>query len=70
MVEREESDQLPEEERSGAVPDDSGGAGDARDEAEESAGVPGEEGQDDGGGGDRDEGDDDGQATGNPRAAG
>lgn len=35
----EESDQLPEEQPSGAVPDDSGTSGDARDEAEESAGA-------------------------------
>jgi hypothetical protein len=49
---REESDQLPEEAPPEQVPDDAGGA--ARDEAEESPGVPGEEGT----------------ATGNPNAAG
>lgn len=49
---REESDQLPEEGPSEQVPDDAGGV--ARDEAEESPGVPGEEGT----------------ATGNPDAAG
>lgn len=49
---REESDQLPEEGPPEQVPDDAGGAG--RDEAEESPGVPGEEGT----------------ATGNPDAAG
>ena len=49
---REESDQLPEEAPSDQVPDDSGGA--ARDEAEQSPGVPGEEET----------------ATGNPDAAG
>jgi hypothetical protein len=38
---REESDQLPEEGPAGQVADDDGDA--ARDEAEESAGVPGEE---------------------------
>jgi hypothetical protein len=38
---REESDQLPEEAPPDQVPDDSGGA--ARDEAERSPGVPGEE---------------------------
>ena len=38
---REESDQLPEEGPEGQVPDDDGGA--ARDEAESSPGVPGEE---------------------------
>ena len=48
----EESDQLPEEGPSEQVPDDAGGR--ARDEAEESPGVPGEEGT----------------ATGNPDAAG
>jgi hypothetical protein len=50
---REESDQLPEEGPAGQVPDDAGG-GDARDEAEQSPGVPGEEET----------------ATGNPDAAG
>ena len=49
---REESDQLPEEAPTDQVPDDSGGS--ARDEAEQSPGVPGEEGT----------------ATGNPEAAG
>jgi hypothetical protein len=49
---REESDQLPEEAPSDVVPDDAGG--DARDEAERSPGVPGE----------------DETATGNPDAAG
>jgi hypothetical protein len=39
--EREESDQLPEEGPPEQVPDDAGG--DARDEAEENPGVPGEE---------------------------
>ena len=58
MVEREESDQLPEEGRSEEVPDDESQGG-SRDDAEEQAGVPGEEGQDD-----------DGQATGNPANAG
>jgi hypothetical protein len=38
---REESDQLPEEGPQQQVPDDEAGA--ARDEAEDSAGVPGEE---------------------------
>jgi hypothetical protein len=37
----EESDQLPEEGPAGQVPDDDGGA--ARDEAEDSPGVPDEE---------------------------
>jgi hypothetical protein len=49
---REESDQLPEEAPPDQVPDDAGGP--ARDEAEESPGVPGEEET----------------ATGNPAAAG
>ena len=49
---REESDQLPEEAPPAQVPDDSGGA--ARDEAEQSPSVPGEEET----------------ATGNPDAAG
>ena len=49
---REESDQLPEEAPPDQVPDDAGGA--ARDEAERSPGVPGEEET----------------ATGNPAAAG
>jgi hypothetical protein len=38
---REESDQLPEEAPPDQVPDDAGGP--ARDQAEESPGVPGEE---------------------------
>jgi hypothetical protein len=49
---REESDQVPEEGPAGQVPDDDGDA--ARDEAERSPGVPGE----------------DETATGNPAAAG
>jgi hypothetical protein len=49
---REESDQMPEEGPSEQVPDDEGQ--DARDEAEDSPGVP----------------DEDEQATGNPDAAG
>ena len=49
---REESDQLPEEAPPDQVPDDAGGS--ARDEAEQSPGVPGEEET----------------ATGNPAAAG
>lgn len=48
----EESDQLPEEGPAEQVPDDAGGH--AREHAEESPGVPGEEGT----------------ATGNPDAAG
>jgi hypothetical protein len=52
MERPEESDQLPEEGPSEQVPDDAGGP--AREEAEENAGVPGEEGT----------------ATGNPDAAG
>ena len=58
MSEREESDQLPEEGPSHQVHDDSGDD-DARDEAEESAGTPGEEGQED-----------EGQASGDPKSAG
>ena len=50
---REESDQLPEEGPEEQVPDDTGRGG-ARDEAHDSAGVPGE----------------DETATGNPDAAG
>ncbi len=50
----EESDQLPEEAPPEVVEEDSGGTGDARDEAEDSAGVP----------------DDPGQATGHPDNAG
>ena len=57
MSEREESDQLPEEGPGGQVPEDTDE--DARDEAEESAGTPGEEGQED-----------EGQASGNPKSAG
>lgn len=53
MIDREESDQLPEEGHPEEVPDDDGRAG-AREGAEESPGVPGE----------------DEQATGNPDAAG
>jgi hypothetical protein len=49
---REESDQLPEEGPPEQVPDDAGGK--ARDQAQESPGVPGEEET----------------ATGNPNAAG
>lgn len=49
---RQESDQLPEEGPSEQVPDDAGGS--ARDEAEDSPGVPGDEET----------------ATGNPAAAG
>ena len=41
VAEREESDQLPEEGPAEQVPDDAGG--DARDDAEENPGVPGEE---------------------------
>ena len=50
----EESDQLPEEQPGGESENDAGGKGDARDEAEDSAGVPGNPGQ----------------ATGNPDNAG
>jgi len=56
VSEHEESDQLPEEGPGGQVPDDSSGE---RDEASESAGVPGGEGQDD-----------DGQASGSEENAG
>jgi hypothetical protein len=52
LIEREESDQLPEEGPEQQVPDDE--TGDAREDADENAGVPG----------------DDEQATGNPDAAG
>ena len=56
MTEREESDQLPEEQPSGAVHDDTDD--DARDEAKDSAGAD-------------DDGDADaGTASGNPKAAG
>ena len=58
MSEREESDQLPEEGISEQVPNDEG-QGASREDAEEQAGVPGAEGQDD-----------EGQATGNPKSAG
>jgi len=37
----DESDQLPEEQPAGGTEDDAGGEGDSRDEAEDSAGVPG-----------------------------
>lgn len=50
----EESDQLPEEAPPEVKEDDTSGAGDSRDEAAESAGVP----------------DDPGQATGHPDNAG
>jgi hypothetical protein len=43
-MEREESDQLPEEGPAEQVPDDADD-GKARDEAEDTPGVPGEEGQ-------------------------
>jgi hypothetical protein len=56
MPEHDESDQLPEEGPGGQVHDDSEGG---RDEASESAGVPGGEGQDD-----------DGQASGSGANAG
>lgn len=56
MGDNEESDQLPEQGPSGQVPDDDEGA---REEAEDSAGVPGEDAQDD-----------EGQASGNPKGAG
>jgi len=59
MPEREESDQLPEEAPSGQVHDDDESQGAARDDAEEQAGTPGDEGQDG-----------EGQASGNPRNAG
>jgi len=60
VSQREESDQLPEEGPESQVPDDDGGgADDARDDAEESAGAANEDGDDQ-----------EGQATGNPEAAG
>ena len=60
MSEREESDQLPEEGPESQVPDDDGGgADDARDDAEQSAGAADEQGDEE-----------KGQATGNPGAAG
>jgi hypothetical protein len=58
MTPQEESDQLPEEGPGGQTHDDTG-AGKSDDGGEDSAGTPGEEGQD---------GDD--QATGNPKNAG
>jgi hypothetical protein len=58
MTEREESDQLPEEGPAGQATDDTG-AGKSDQGGEDSAGTPGEEGQDD-----------EGQATGNPKNAG
>ena len=58
MIEREESDQLPEEAPSDQVTDDDG-QGASREDADKQAGTPGEEGQDG-----------DGQATGNPKNAG
>jgi hypothetical protein len=57
MADREESDQLPEEGPESQVPDDDRGG--ERDQASESAGVPGGEGQDE-----------EGQASGNPGSAG
>ena len=55
---REESDQLPEEQPGGAVPDDEGDGGDAREGAKDSPGGA-------------DKGDDEpGKATGNPANAG
>ena len=60
MPDREESDQLPEEGQGGEVTDDDGQSqGAARKDAEKQAGAADEDG---------DEGE--GQATGNPRAAG
>ena len=41
----QESDQLPEEQPAGEAENDAGAEGDARDGAEESAGVPGNPGQ-------------------------
>ena len=58
MTPKEESDQLPEEGPSGQVPDDDE-ENSARDDARDSAGTPGDEGQDG-----------EGQATGNPANAG
>jgi hypothetical protein len=55
---QDESDQLPEEGPSGQTPDDTG-AGKSDEGGENSAGTPGEEGQD---------GDE--QASGNPKNAG
>ncbi len=59
MPEREESDQLPEEGQGAEVTDDDESQGASRDEAEDQAGAADDDG---------DEGE--GQATGNPRAAG
>jgi hypothetical protein len=60
MLERDESDQLPEEGQGGEVPDDDGdGQGATREDAESQAGAADKDG---------DEGE--GQATGNPRSAG
>jgi hypothetical protein len=56
--EREESDQLPEEAPADQVTDDEGQGG-SREDAEDQAGTPGPEGQDD-----------EGQASGNPKSAG
>ena len=56
-MQREESDQVPEEGPSGQVPEDTGGDS-TRDEAEESAGTP------------DDAEEEEGQASGNPDAAG
>jgi len=58
MTEREESDQMPEEGPPGSAPDDTG-AGKADQGGEDSAGTPGQEGQEE-----------DEQATGNPKNAG
>jgi hypothetical protein len=58
MVEREESDQLPEEGPEQQVPEDEESSGSSRSEASESAG--GAEGEDE----------DEGQDTGNPASAG
>ena len=58
MTEREESDQLPEEGVGSEVTDDDGDTG-ARDDAEDQAGAADEHGDDT-----------EGQATGNPKAAG
>jgi len=58
VAEREESDQLPEEGPESQVHEDEGQGG-SREDAEEQAGTPGQEGQED-----------DGQASGNPKSAG
>jgi hypothetical protein len=58
MTEREESDQLPEEGPAGQVPDDEGGSGSVREDAEKNEG------------GAQDDDSDEGQSTGNPRSAG